>query len=194
MTERAAAPGPEAAEAAVRDLLAWIGEDPGRPGLAATPERVAAGLREMVQGYAVDPEALLRNGSFESADHQLVVVRDLAFHSLCEHHLLPFYGAVHIAYVPGGRLVGLSKLARAVDAVSQRLQVQERMTAEIVHALDAALAPEGAMVAVEAQHLCMAMRGARKPGHLVWTRSVAGVFPDPGTRAEAVNLLGGAPA
>lgn len=181
------------AEQAVRTLLAWIGDDPERASLLATPGRVARALAELGAGYREDPLGLLSSGLDEGVEGQLVVVRDLTFHSLCEHHLLPFFGQVAIAYLPDGRLAGLSKLARVVDAHARRLQVQERLTEDIAKTLDQGLRPRGLAVVVAAEHLCMSMRGAAKPGHRIVTVATRGTLAgDPAARAAALQLTGGA--
>jgi GTP cyclohydrolase I len=177
------------AENAVADLLEFVGEDPRRDGLRETPRRVVRAWQELTSGYSVDPGSLLK--TFENdGTRDMVVVRDVQFYSLCEHHALPFFGVAHIAYVPGDRIVGLSKFARLVDAFARRLQVQERLTHQIAETLDAVLQPDGVMVVVEAEHFCMAMRGVQKPGSRTVTSAVRGVFNDqPETRAEAMGLL-----
>ncbi len=181
--------GPEA-EAAIRTLLLAMGEDPGRAGLLATPRRVAASLAFLTAGSGQDPAQLLSGAVVADAYDEMVVVRDIAIHSLCEHHLLPFHGVAHIAYLPAGRLVGLSKLARVVDVFARRLQVQERMTTEIASTIDRHLRPHGVAVVVEATHLCMTMRGVQKPGSVTVTSCMLGTFRrDPRTRTELLQLL-----
>jgi GTP cyclohydrolase IA len=185
----ARASGDEAAEA-VRSLLAAVGEDPDRDGLLATPRRVADSLRFLTQGYDKDPEAMLRGALFESDADEMVVVKDMEFYSLCEHHLLPFYGRCHVAYLPAGRIVGLSKLGRVVDIFSRRLQVQERLTMQIADAIEAAVRPKGVGVVMEAHHLCMMMRGVQKQGSTAATSCMLGTFKrDARTRAEFLNLI-----
>ena len=179
------------AEAAVRELLAAIGEDPGRDGLRDTPRRVAALYAELLSGMQEDPAAHLRT-TFAAGHDEMVMVRDITFASLCEHHLVPFIGRVHVAYIPNeeGRITGLSKLARLVDSHARRLQVQERLTTAIAESIEATLQPRGTLVVVEAEHLCMSMRGVRKPGTLTVTSSVRGLFhTDPATRAEAMAFV-----
>ena len=183
----------ERAMAAVRELLAAIGEDPGREGLQATPRRVAAMYAELFSGLDDDPEGYL-TVTFAAEHDEMVMVRDIPFASLCEHHMVPFMGKVHLAYIPGddGRITGLSKLARLVDAYAHRLQVQERMTAQIADAIEEALKPNGVLVVVEAEHLCMSMRGVKKPGTLTITSAVRGLFRnDPSTRSEAMQFVHG---
>ena len=174
----------------VADLLREIGEDPSRPGLAGTPERVARSLGFLTEGNAADPVAMLRGALFESDVDEMVLVKGVEFYSLCEHHLLPFYGRCHIAYIPDGRIVGLSKLARVVDAFSRRLQVQEQLTAQIAAAIQEAVAPKGVGVVMEAHHLCMMMRGVQKQAAEAVTSCMLGKFrQDPRTRAEFLQLI-----
>ena len=178
---------------AIRELLAAVGEDPDREGLQATPDRVAAMYAELLAGMAEDPGAHL--GTTFSAGHdEMVMVRDIPFASLCEHHLIPFIGRAHVAYIPNteGTITGLSKLARLVDGFAKRLQVQERLTTEIADAIDARLSPRGTLVVIEAEHLCMSMRGVKKPGTLTVTSAVRGLFrTDVATRAEAMAFVRG---
>lgn len=178
---------------AVRELLAAIGEDPDRDGLVRTPERMAAMYAELFDNAGEDPARFL-TVTFAAEHDEMVMVRDIAFASLCEHHLVPFLGRAHVAYIPSkdGRITGLSKLARVVDAVAGRLQVQERMTTQIADAIETALAPRGVLVVIEAEHLCMSMRGVRKPGTVTVTSAVRGLFrTDPRTRAEAMEHVRG---
>jgi GTP cyclohydrolase IA len=181
--------------AAVRELLEALGEDPEREGLVRTPERVAAFLTEYTSGRDADPAVMLETRF--SADHdEMVIVKDIAFASLCEHHLVPFRGTAHVGYIPSktGEVTGLSKLARVVDVVSRRLQMQERLTAQIADAIEKALDPRGVIVVVEAEHMCMSMRGVNKPGHTTVTSSVRGVFRENvATRAEAMAIIRGGP-
>ena len=184
---------PERIEKAITELLAAIGEDPDREGLQATPRRVAAMYEELFAGFDEDPSKYLTL-TFAADHDEMVMVRDIPFASLCEHHLVPFMGKAHVAYIPGedGRITGLSKLARLVDAYAKRLQVQERMTSQIADTLMETLAPRGALVVVEAEHLCMSMRGVRKPGTLTVTSALRGIFKDdPRTRAEAMAFVHG---
>jgi GTP cyclohydrolase I len=160
----------------VRDFLAAVGEDPARDGLVDTPRRVAEAWRAFTSGYAVDVEALLTEGVFEEHHDGMVVVKDIEFYSMCEHHLVPFFGTCHVAYVPDQRVVGLSKTARVVEAFARRLQMQERMTGDIARALDRGLRPRGVAVVVEARHLCMMMRGVEKHGASAVTSAMVGVF------------------
>jgi GTP cyclohydrolase IA len=177
------------AEMAVRDLLVAVGEDPDREGLEETPRRVAKMYRELFQGLAADPAVHLRRVFHEKCD-EVVLLRDIDFFSLCEHHLLPFHGKAHVAYLPEEKVVGLSKLARTVDAFARRPQVQERMTSQIADALMDHLGPKGAVVVVEAEHLCMKMRGVQKPNGVMVTSAVRGIFKhDPAARAEVMALI-----
>ena len=179
---------------AVRMFLEAIGEDPARPGIAETPDRVARMCEEIFAGIGVDAAAEVR--TIPMPDHdEIVLVKDIPFYSMCEHHLLPFIGVAHVAYLPGGnRMCGISKLARVVAIHSRRLQVQEKMTTDIADDLVRALKPRGVMVVVEAEHLCMTMRGARVPGSKTVTSVVRGLFRNnPATRAEALRLIGAKP-
>ena len=179
--------------AAVSEILAAIGEDPGRDGLLATPERVAAMYEELFSGIADDPGRHL-TVTFAADHDEMVMVREIPFASVCEHHLVPFIGRAHVAYIPNndGRITGISKLARLVDGFARRLQVQERMTTQIADAIEQALAPRGVLVVIEAEHLCMSMRGVKKPGTVTVTSSVRGLFrSDPATRAEAMQFVHG---
>jgi len=183
----------ERAERAVRELLLAIGEDPDRDGLKLTPARVARSYTEIFAGMAQRPEDVLTT-TFEIGHEELILVRDIEVYSTCEHHLLPFHGVAHVGYIPGhdGRVTGLSKLARLVDVYARRPQVQERLTSQIADALCEHLRPQGAMVVVECEHLCMSMRGIRRPGSRTITSAVRGQLRDPATRAEAMGLvLGG---
>lgn len=181
----------EAIKEAVIQLLRAVGEDPEREGLVDTPRRIAEMYTEVLQGNQQDPSELLLVG-FEENHQEMVIVRDIAFYSLCEHHLLPFHGIVHVGYIPRGRVVGISKLARVVDAYSRRLQLQERMTSQIADLLMEELQPEGVAVVAAAEHLCMTMRGVRKPGSRVVTSANRGSFRDnEATRLEFFASLGG---
>ena len=179
-------------EAAVREILLAIGEDPERDGLVRTPRRVAEMFAEISSGLREDPSRHLVV-TFEAEHDEMVMVRDIPLYSICEHHLTPFHGHAHVAYVPNddGRITGLSKIARLVDGFAKRPQVQERLTTQIADALVERLRPRGAFVMIEAEHLCMSMRGVRKPGALTVTSAVRGLFKDnAATRAEAMALLG----
>ncbi|HUY54558.1 MAG TPA: GTP cyclohydrolase I FolE [Candidatus Nanopelagicaceae bacterium] len=184
-------PSGRAGEAAVRELLELLGENPEREGLAATPRRVVESLGQLTSGYGADLDEIVAGAIFEESYDEMVLVREIAFYSLCEHHLLPFYGQAHVAYIPDGRVLGLSKLPRIVDAFARRLQVQERLTTEIATAIDSHLRPKGVAVVLEADHLCMMMRGVEKAGSRTVTSSMTGVFRrDPRTRAEFLGLVG----
>jgi GTP cyclohydrolase I len=178
-------------EQGVRLLLEGIGEDLGRPGMRDTPARVARMYQEITTGLREDASEVLR-AVFEEGHDEMVMVRDIPMYSLCEHHLLPFIGKAHVAYVPSeGRITGLSKLARLVDGLAKRPQVQERLTSQVADALVERLRPQGALVVIEAEHLCMSMRGVRKPGAITVTSAVRGVFrASMPTRLEAMNLIG----
>ncbi|MCW1249241.1 GTP cyclohydrolase I FolE [Acaricomes phytoseiuli] len=177
-------------EAAVREILLAIGEDPDRSGLAETPQRVARAYAEVFVGLGQDPADVLAR-TFDLSHQELVLVKDIPFYSTCEHHLVPFHGVAHIGYIPSadGKVTGLSKLARLVDVFARRPQVQERLTTQIVDALVKHLAPRGAIVVVECEHLCMSMRGVRKPGAKTVTSAVRGILHEPATRAEAMSLI-----
>ena len=178
-------------EAAVREILIAIGEDPDRDGLRRTPVRVAQAYAELFAGLRVDPAVVLST-TFEANHEELVLVRDIEVFSLCEHHLLPFHGVAHVGYIPGddGRITGLSKLARLVDVYARRPQVQERLTAQIAELLDERLSPRGVIVVLECEHMCMAMRGIQKAGSRTVTSAVRGLFQcDAKSRAEAMSLI-----
>lgn len=175
----------------VRQQLELLGEDPEREGLVKTPVRVARSLRHLTTGYETDVDVLLNGAVFDAPSNEMIVVRDIEFYSLCEHHLLPFFGRAHVAYVPDRKIVGLSKMARLVDAYARRLQVQERMTAQIADELMRVIAPLGVAVVTEASHLCMMMRGVQKQGATTVTNAMRGVFrSDARTRQEFMSLLG----
>jgi GTP cyclohydrolase I len=178
------------AEAAVRELLYAIGEDPQREGLRDTPARVARAYREMFAGLFMEPKDVLTT-TFDLGHQEMVLVRDIEVYSTCEHHLVPFHGVAHVGYIPGadGRITGLSKLARLVDVYARRPQVQERLTTQIADALVEVLKPSGVLVVVECEHLCMSMRGVRKPGSRTVTSAVRGQMRDAATRAEAMSLV-----
>jgi GTP cyclohydrolase I len=176
-------------QSAVAALLEAIGEDITREGLLGTPERVARMYMELVSGRAEDPTALLAVG-YEEGTSNLVVLRDISFYSLCEHHILPFFGSVHLAYLPAGRVAGASKLLRVVEAVSRRLQLQERLTDQVAEAVDQGLRPQAVAVVVEAEHLCISMRGVRKPGAKMQTYAARGLFQNnPLERAQVFQIL-----
>src|SRR5882672_4053588 len=179
----------DAMPALVERLLAELGEDPSREGLQATPARVTRALRELTDGYDTDVGQIFAGAEFDQDYDEMVVVRDIPFYSLCEHHMLPFFGACHVGYLPKGRVVGLSKIPRLVVAFAHRLQLQERLTQEVAGALNDELAPRGVGVVVEARHLCMEMRGVQKPGGQLITYCMLGTFrKDARTRAEFLDL------
>ena len=184
----AASPGP--VEAAVRQILSEMGEDPDRPGLLGTPERVHRMFAELTAGYHTDPDSVLNDAVFDVGYSEMVVVKDIPFHSLCEHHLLPFAGHASVAYIPDGRVIGLSKIPRIVDLYAKRLQVQERLTQQVADFLMDRLQPHGVGVVIEATHLCASMRGVRKPGMVMTTSAVLGLFRrSDKTRAEFFSHL-----
>jgi GTP cyclohydrolase I len=183
-------PGDGRVEAAVREILLEIGEDPDRQGLERTPERVHRMYTELTAGYHVDPERLINGAIFDVAYSEMVIVKDIPFYSLCEHHLLPFFGSAAVAYIPRGKVIGLSKIPRIVEMYARRLQVQERLTQQIAEFLQERLAPQGVGVVMEATHLCAAMRGVRKPGTIMTTSSVLGLFRTRDrTRSEFLDHL-----
>ena len=182
-------PGDPIAEL-VESLLGKLGEDPRRPGLKTTPERVARALRELTEGYGVKPEDVVAGAVFDQDYDEMVVVKDIPFYSLCEHHMLPFYGRCHIGYIPDGKVFGVSKLARLVDVFARRLQLQERLTEQISQVVMEEVGAKGVGVMVEARHLCMMMRGVEKQNSTMVTSSVLGVFRDNlATREEFLNLV-----
>jgi len=178
-------------EQAVRDILITIGEDPERDGLKRTPERVARMYEELTAGYHIDPLELVNEAIFEVDYNEMVIVKDIDFFSVCEHHLLPIFGKAHVAYIPKGKVIGLSKIPRIVEMYARRLQVQERMTQQIVDFIQELLHPYGAAVVVEAQHMCTTMRGVKKANAKMVTSALSGIFKsDPKTRSEFMTLLG----
>lgn len=178
-------------EQAVRLLLEGIGEDPDRPGIAATPRRVAKMYTEIFAGHAVKPDDIITVLPDEDHD-EIIIVKDIPFYSMCEHHMLPFHGQAHVAYLPAGKIVGLSKIARVVEAYARRLQIQERLASDIADCLMRSLKPRGVMVILEAEHLCMTMRGVQKAGAITTTSVLRGIFRQlPATRAEAMALIKG---
>lgn len=172
-----------------RQILTELGEDADRDGLQETPVRVAKALQALTRGYHQDPKAVLRAATFEDDYSQMVIVKDIEFYSLCEHHMLPFFGKVHIAYIPNGHITGLSKLTRIVDIFSRRLQVQERLTRQIKDCIEEALHPLGVMVVIEARHLCMQMRGVQKQNAITTTSDFCGAFERQSTRSEFLELI-----
>jgi GTP cyclohydrolase I len=177
-------------EGYVRALLKELGEDPGRDGLERTPGRVARSFRFLTEGYGRDPREILNDALFEVSYDEMVVVKDIDFYSLCEHHLIPFFGRAHVAYIPNGKVVGLSKIPRLVEMFARRLQVQERMTTQVAETIEEVLRPKGVGVVVEASHLCMMMRGVERQNAYAITSSLKGVFnSDSKTRSEFMQLI-----
>lgn len=174
----------------IRQLLEKLGENPDREGLARTPERVKKSYEFLTEGYHQDPKKLIENAVFSDKCEEMVLVKDIVLYSLCEHHLLPFFGHAHVGYIPDGKIVGISKIARMVDIFARRLQVQERMTNQIADTLMDVLQPKGVAVVIEAEHLCMQMRGVQKRGTSIITSAMHGAFRKrPETRAEFMNLI-----
>ena len=171
------------------EILTLIGEDPQREGLLKTPMRVAKAMQTLTKGYEEDAHEVLRQALFKEDYSQMVIVKDIDFFSLCEHHMLPFYGKAHVAYIPNGYITGLSKIARVVDIYSHRLQVQERMTLQIKEAIEQTLHPLGVMVVIEARHMCMQMRGVEKQNSITTTSDFSGAFNQAKTRQEFMNLI-----
>ena len=181
---------PDGMEGYVEGILKELGEDPGRDGLKKTPERVAKAMRFFTQGYEKDPAKILTGALFDVDYDEMVLVRDIDFYSLCEHHMVPFFGRVHVAYIPNGKVVGLSKIPRTVEIFSRRLQVQERLTMEIAQTIDSVLKPKGVGVVIEAKHLCMMMRGVQQQNSFAITSSLLGAFErDSKTRSEFMELI-----
>jgi GTP cyclohydrolase I len=175
---------------AYAEILRSSGEDPNREGLLKTPERAAKAMQFLTHGYDIDPAEILKSAMFAEDYRQMVIVKDIEVYSLCEHHLLPFFGKAHIAYIPDGYIVGLSKIPRLVDAFSRRLQVQERLTTDIRNCIQETLKPLGVAVVIEAQHLCMQMRGVQKQNSVTTTSAFTGEFLEDKTRAEFISLIG----
>jgi GTP cyclohydrolase I len=173
-----------------RSILGEIGEDPLREGLSKTPERAAKAMQFLTQGYGMDAEAILRSAMFKEEYSEIVLVKDIEIYSLCEHHILPFLGKAHVAYIPNGHIVGLSKIPRVVDVFARRLQVQERLTFEILNCIQDTLKPQGVAVVIEAMHLCMMMRGVQKQNSVTTTSAFTGAFENSETRAEFMHLIG----
>ena len=173
----------------MRSVLLELREDPDREGLVKTPERVAKALQYLTHGYGLDPAEILRSAMFREEYQQMVIVRDIEVYSLCEHHMLPFFGKAHVAYIPNGHIVGLSKIPRVVDAFARRLQVQERLTVEIRNCIEETLRPVGVAVVIEAQHLCMVMRGIQKQHSIATTSAFTGEFNTEKTRGEFMRLI-----
>ena len=179
---------------AVSDILAAIGEEPGREGLADTPRRIAAMYAELFAGLHQDPREVLAAGFEEESHKEMVILKNIPFYSLCEHHFLPFHGHAHVGYVPEGRIVGASKIARAIDILARRPQLQERLTSQIADCIMESLAPDGVAVVIEAEHLCMTMRGVQKPGAILVTSAIRGGFRRRAvTRSEFLALVQGRP-
>jgi GTP cyclohydrolase IA len=174
----------------IREQLALLGEDPEREGILKTPERVAKSMQFLTQGYHIDAKAILNSAKFHEEVSEMIIVKDIEMYSLCEHHMLPFYGKAHIAYIPNGWITGLSKLARVVDVYSRRLQVQERLTTQILNAIKDTLDPLGVAVVIEASHLCMMMRGVQKQNSVTTTSAFWGEFERNETRSEFIRLIG----
>ena len=174
-----------------RQILGLLGEDAEREGLVKTPQRVARAMQTLTRGYRMDPKAVLNSAKFKEDYSQMVIVKNIDFYSLCEHHMLPFFGKVHVAYIPNGYITGLSKIARVVDIFSHRLQVQERMTLQIKECIQETLNPLGVMVFVESKHMCMQMRGVEKQNSITTTSDFTGAFNQAKTREEFMNLIRG---
>lgn len=174
-----------------KDILRLLGENPEREGLLKTPMRVAKAMQILTRGYTQDPRKVLTDALFEERYDQMVIVKDIDFFSMCEHHMLPFYGKTHVAYIPNGHITGLSKIARVVDIYSHRLQVQERLTEQIMNCINDTLRPQGVMVVIEAKHMCMQMRGVEKQNSITTTSAYSGVFESMKVREEFMSLLRG---
>lgn len=172
-----------------REVISLLGEDPDREGLLKTPDRVAKAMQFLTKGYNDNPEEILKKALFKEDYKQMVIVKDIGFYSLCEHHMLPFWGKAHVAYIPNGYITGLSKIARVVDVFARRLQVQERMTLQIKECIQNTLNPLGVMVVIEAQHMCMQMRGVEKQNSTTTTSDFTGAFNQAKTREEFINLI-----
>ncbi len=175
----------------VYEMLTTLGEDPDREGLVKTPERVAKAYQFLLHGYVTDPRAILESAVFEEDYSEMIVVKDIEVYSLCEHHMLPFFGKAHVAYIPNGKIVGLSKIPRVVDVFARRLQVQERLTLQVRDAIQEVIYPLGVAVVIEAQHLCMMMRGAEKQNSVTTTSAMSGEFMHQATRDEFMRLING---
>jgi len=171
------------------EILRLLGEDPQREGLLKTPKRIAKAMQFLTYGYEIDPGEVLKSAMFKEDYRQMVIVKDIDFYSMCEHHMLPFYGKAHVAYIPNNYITGLSKIARVVDIYARRLQIQERMTTQIKNCIQETLNPLGVMVVIEAQHLCMQMRGVEKQNSVTMTSDFTGVFQQAKTREEFINLI-----
>lgn len=172
-----------------REIVRLLGENPDREGLLKTPQRVAKAMQFLTYGYGIDPSEILRSAMFREEYRQMVIVKDIDFYSMCEHHMLPFYGKAHVAYIPNNYITGLSKIARVVDIFARRLQIQERMTTQIKQCIQETLNPLGVMVVIEAQHLCMQMRGVEKQNSITTTSDFTGIFQQAKTREEFISLI-----
>lgn len=172
-----------------KDILNLIGEDPNREGLIKTPHRVAKAMQYITHGYNLDPKSIIQSAIFNENHSEMIIVKDIELFSMCEHHMLPFYGKAHVAYIPNGKITGLSKIARVVDAYARRLQVQERLTTQIRDCIQEALEPLGVAVVIEAKHMCMMMRGVQKQNSVTTTSSFTGEFEKQATRSEFVKLI-----
>ena len=172
------------------DILKGVGEDPDRQGLVKTPERAAEAMKFLTKGYAEDPDEILRSALFNEDYSEMVIVKDIELYSLCEHHMLPFFGKAHVAYIPDGKIVGLSKIPRVIDVYARRLQVQERLTHQVLESINRTLSPLGVAVVIEAHHMCMMMRGVEKQNSVTTTSAFTGEFKKGETRAEFLNLIG----
>lgn len=172
-----------------KEAIELLGEDPEREGLLKTPERMAKAMQYLTQGYQLDAKAILNGAKFTESYSEMVIVKDIELYSMCEHHMLPFFGKAHVAYIPNGYITGLSKIARVVDVFSRRMQVQERLTHQVLDAIQETLEPQGVAVVIEAQHLCMMMRGVSKQNSITTTSAFSGQFEHPATRAEFMKLI-----
>lgn len=182
-------PGLEELAAHYKEVLGLLGEDVNREGLIKTPMRVAKAMQFLTKGYTQDPKAILEKALFHEDYNHMVIVKDINFYSMCEHHMLPFYGKAHVAYIPNGTITGLSKIARVVEVFARRLQVQERMTHQIMETIEETLHPMGVMVVIEAEHMCMQMRGVEKQNSVTTTSAFSGIFKDLKTRQEFMSLI-----
>ena len=172
-----------------KDIIKLLGEDPNREGLVKTPHRVAKAMQYITHGYQLDPKAIIQSAIFNENHSEMIIVKDIELYSMCEHHMLPFYGKAHVAYIPNGKITGLSKIARVVDAFARRLQVQERLTTQIRDCIQEALNPLGVAVVIEAKHMCMMMRGVQKQNSTTTTSAFTGEFEKQATRSEFVKLI-----